>query len=417
MKRLLILFFLTFACFASAQSVRISPEQKTLDYFLQQAVQNSPLFVENKNKIQSLKYDSLRIRALYKPQVNFDNNNVYAPVLNGFGYDNAITNGGWLSALVGANLTVVGKQNLNNQFMSLQLQGQSLQLAGKLSEKELKKNITEQYITIYGEQEMLRNTEAVLSVLGKEEVILKKLSEQGVYRETDYLSFLVNYKQQELAYDQRKLQFKNDLSVMNYSCGIIDTSLVELEKPALEQKMILQSAQTLAFRQYTIDSLIIKNNYEQVKFNYKPRLNAFGDAGYNSSFVYQAQKNFGASAGLHLIIPVYDGRQRNIRYEKLKLEENTRINYMQFFKKQYAQKVSQLQQQIFSTKQLTAKAKSQLSLSDALVRANQKLLTTGDAKIADYILGLTNYITAQSIVLQLHINELLLTNAFNYLNY
>ena len=410
MKKIFRLFFILV-------SVNTFAQQKSVDYYLLSALQNSPLFVENKNQIVSLKYDSLRIRASFKPHLDFDSYNVYAPVINGFGYDNAITNGGAFTALVGANLSIIGKQNLSNQFQNIELQSQSLHVAGKLSEKELKQNISMQYINVYAEQQMLRNTEEVLIVLLKEDTILKKLAEQGVYRETDYLSFLVNYKQQELAYNQRKLQMKNDFALLNYSCGLVDTTYSELGKPLFEQKFILQSEQTLAFKQYLIDSMMIKNNYEQVKFGYKPHLNLFGDAGYNSSLAYKAQKNFGTSAGLKLAIPIYDGKQRYLRYEKIKLSENTRISYMQFYKKQYSQKVLQLQQQIKNTEQIMNEAEKQLSLSDALVQANRKLLITGDVKIVDYILALANYISSKSTVLQLRINKLQLINEFNYLNY
>ncbi len=406
-----------FTLFFSLLYVSAFTQQKTLDYFIQQAVQNSPYFIENKNQVESLRYDSLRIRALHKPQVNFDNNNLYAPVINGFGYDNAITNGGVISALAGATIAFASEQNLSNQFQSIQLQRQSLQLSGKLSEKDLKKNITTLYITIFGEQEMLHHTEDILNVLQKENLILKDLSEQGVYHETDYLTFLVNYKQQELSYEQNKLQLQNDLAQLSYFCGVSDTSYFQLAEPSLDQKNALQSEQTLAFRQFMIDSLVAKNNYEKVKFDYKPHLNAFGDAGYNSSLSYQAYKNFGISAGLHLIVPLYDGGQRNLRYEKIKLEETTRRTYMQFFKKQFAQKFLQLQQQITNTGRLITEAKDQLKLSDALVQANRKLLSTGDIKMTDYILALTNYISAQSTIVQLQINEMQLKNELNFLNY
>ncbi len=412
MRNLLKLFYLIVPFADYAQQA-----PKTLDYFLQNAIQNSPLFIENKNQAESLKYDSLYIRALYRPQVNFDNNNVYAPVVNGIGYDNAISNGGMVSALVGANVALVGHENLSTRFQSLWLQGKLLQVMGKLSERDLRQNITAQYIVVYGGQEMLRNAEEVLKILSNEDAVLKKLAAQGVYRETDYLSFLVTYKQQELACRQKKLQVKNDLALLNYACGISDTAYTDLEKPVLGKKNALAPEQTLAFRQYTVDSLILRNKYDLVSFDYRPRLNAFGDAGYLSSFAYRPENNFGMSAGLHLVVPIYDGKQRTLRYEKIRLSENTRVSYMTYYRKQYSQKVLQLQQQAAGTEQLVSEAQKQLSISDALVQANRKLLAAGDVKMVDYVLSFTNYIAAQTTVLQLYMNEMQLINEFNYLNY
>ena len=57
-------------------------QQKNLDYFLEQAIQNSPLLKETNNNILLNRIDSLRIRATYKPQVNGIINNYYAPFIN-----------------------------------------------------------------------------------------------------------------------------------------------------------------------------------------------------------------------------------------------------------------------------------------------------------------------------------------------
>src|SRR5690242_16214685 len=141
LRKVLLIFLFAATKIAVAQ-------QKSLDYFLEQAVKNSPLFIENKNQVAALKFDSLKVHSQYKPQVNFDSYNVYAPIVNGYGYDRAITNGGQLSALLGANLAITGKQNISNQIQGIVLQGQALMVAGRLSERELKKNISSQYILV-----------------------------------------------------------------------------------------------------------------------------------------------------------------------------------------------------------------------------------------------------------------------------
>ncbi len=392
-------------------------QEKTLDYFLQHAQQNSPLLADKRNQVESLKYDSIRIRALYKPLINFNSNNLYAPIANGYGYDRAITNGGQLGAQLGTNITLTGRQNLGNQFESVHLQKQSLDVDGTLSLRDMQQNVSTQYITAYGEQQMLHSLDDILNLLSKEDTLFKRFAEDGVYSETDYLLFLVSYRQQQLNYGEKKLQIKNDLALLNYLSGIVDTVYSELTKPSIEKKSNMQSEQTITFRKFFIDSLILKNSYDQVKFNYKPHVNLTGDAGYLSSLSYQAEKNFGASIGLNVSIPISDGHQRNLRYEKIKLSERTRGGYVQFFKTHYSQQLLQLQQQISSTENLVADAEKQLTLSDALVLAYRKLLLTGDVKVTDYILSVINYISAQGTVLQLQISELQLINEFNYLNY
>jgi outer membrane protein TolC len=391
--------------------------QKSLDFYLQSAIANSPVFIDNQNQIQSLALDSMLIRAGYKPQINFSSNNVYAPVVNGYGYDEINTNGGSYNALLGANYTIVGKERLNNRFSSINIQKQILELNAKLTERDLRQTVTAQYITVYGEQQVLKNAQSVLDVLEKENFVLKSLAEKGVYRQTDYLSFLVNYKQQQLAFGQQKLQTQNDLYFLNYLCGIADTTYIILNEPTLSLNAIINSEQSLQFNQYLLDSLQIKISKEQIKFNYRPHVNLFGDAGYSTTFIYHAEKNFGASVGLNFSVPIYDGNQRKLQIEKFKLSENSRQNFAGFFRKQFSMKQIQLQQQISETGKLISEARQQLEISDALVKANNKLLETGDAKIADYILSLTGYISSAANVLQLNANKIQLINQYNYLNY
>lgn len=408
-KVISLLFFFLSVIFAHAQN--------SLNEYIQSALKNSPVFADAKNQASSLGLDSMLIRAAYKPQINFNSTDIYAPTINGFGYDQVNTNGGFYSALVGANLTVVGKNNLNNKFSSLTIQKQILELNSKLNERDLKQAITAQYLTINGEQQILLNQKKVLDVLKQEDVILKNIAEKGIYRQTDYLSFLVSYKQQQISYSQQKLQAKNDVYLLNYLCGIIDTSYIILAEPSITISQTIANEHSVQYRQFFLDSMQLQNSVEQLKYNYKPKLNLFADAGYNTSFLYHAERNFGTSVGLNFIVPIYNGNQRKTQLNKIKLSENTRLNYAEFFKKQYSMKQIQLLQQISETEKLIAQAKEQLKISETLLQANNKQLEIGDLRIADYIISLTNYISSQITAQQLATSKLQLINQFNYLNY
>ena len=398
-------------------STTIFGQQRSLDFFVKEALQNSPFSIDNKNQQLATKSDSLQIRAGLKPQVNFDNNNIYAPLINGIGYDKIITNGGSVSAVVGTNILITGKQNLNNQFENIQLRKGALEIAGKLSEKELRKNITYLYILVYTEQEIINNSKDVFGVLKKENDLLKKLTEDGNYRQTDYLTFFLNYKQQQLTIDQLELQLKNDFAILNYSCGIIDTTLMSLVNPEISRTDNVSAENSIAGKQFFLDSLILSNQYEQVKFNYRPHFNLFGDAGYVSTLSYQAEKNFGVSAGFHVAVPIYDGKLKDLKFGRLKLAENSRMNYSAFYKKQYSQSVLRIIQQLNAIDDLIVENQNQYILSESLVNANKKLLISGDVRMSEYILALTNYLYARSNAIQLIGSKMELVNEFNYLNY
>ncbi len=391
--------------------------QYTLRDYLQTAITSSPVFIDNLNQQRAIALDSMLGRAGLKPKVNVTSNNLYAPVINGYGYDEIITNGGYYNALLGVNYQVVGKHNLNNQFSLLDIQRQLLEFNRKLTERELIQSVTAQYITVFGAQQLLANSEKLLNTLEQENLLLKSIAENGGYQQTEYLTFLVSYKQQQLAYDQQQLQMRSDLYTLNYLCGIADTNTVILQDPALSVTQNIQFDRTFPFQQFRLDSLQFRTSLEKIKYNYHPKLNLMGDAGYYTSFLYHAERNFGASVGLSLTIPIYDGNQRTLQENKIMLSQNTLQHRTAFFIKQFNSKQMALNQQLTETEKLVAEALEQLKLSEGLLKANSKLLETGDARIFDYMLALRNYISAQASVQQIITNRMLLINQINFLNF
>ena len=133
----------------------VNGQQKNLDYFIQQALGNSPLLKDYQNQVQTNLADSQRIRASYRPQVTGTSNNAYAPVIKGYGYDGAITNGGQLSALVGVNQALISKKYLGAQFETLRLQSLGIENTAKVSEQDLTRTVVAQYITTFGDMQQL----------------------------------------------------------------------------------------------------------------------------------------------------------------------------------------------------------------------------------------------------------------------
>jgi outer membrane protein TolC len=153
-----------------------------------------------------------------------------------------------------------------------------------------------------------------------------------------------------------------------------------------------------------------------VDFGYKPKLNVFADGGYSSTLAYQAYKNFGTSFGFSLTVPIYDGHQRKLQYSKLEIAERTRTGYKDFFTRQYNQQIAQLSQQLKATEELIGQINEQIKYSETLISVNGKLMGTGDAKIADYILALNNYLNAKNLLTQNNITRLQIINQINYWN-
>jgi len=395
------------AVFANAQT-------KTLDYYIDAGMVSSPLLKDYANQVRLNHIDSARLAAAYKPQVNGVSTNSWAPVINGYGYDGVITNYGNFSELVAASQQLVGKANLQNQFNGIILQSDSVRALAKISIKDLQRSITSQYITAYGSWLQYQFNNEVYNLLSKEDTLLKKLTQSAVYRQTDYLTFLVTLQQQKLAVLQARNQYKNDYAGLNYVSGLFDTAFTPLEAPAIDLYEMMDAGNTVFYEKYRVDSLLLKNADAQIDFNYKPKVSLYADGGYVSSFTYQAYKNFGTSIGVNLSVPIYDGKQRKMQHTKVAIAEQTRQGYRDFFKTQYSQQIAQLTQQLNATQELINETTGQLKYVESLIDANGKLLTTGDVHIADYIIAINNYLNAKNIIRQNTINKLQIITQINY---
>lgn len=391
-------------------------QTNSLDRYLQIAKTNSPLLKDLQNQIAANRVDSLRLKAGLKPQVNLNSGGLYAPIVHGYGYAEAITNNHTLNGLMQVNQTIVGKNNMEAQVAAITLQTLSLSNSTKISEQDLKKAITAQYITAYGDLLQYKFSREVVDLLNKEESILKQLTRSNVYRQSDYLTFLVTLKQQELQVTQARSLYKNDFATLNYLAGIEDTTITELDTPDLKPLVGPDVSTSIYFQQYKLDSLKLVNSKQLVDFSYKPKANIFADGGYNSDFMGQAYKNFGASIGFALTVPIYDGGQRKMQYKKLSLQEETRENYKAFFSIQYRQQIAQLNQQITENENLLTQINEQIKYNRSLINVDMDLLKTGDLKIADMILAINNYLTVKNLLNQTTVSKLQLINQLNYWN-
>ena len=390
---------------------------RTLDYFITQAQQTNQTLKDYQAQLASLRLDSQILNAaLRKPQVNFLSTNSYAPVINGYGYEGAITNVANISELIQANRNFISRGNLAAQFGTISLQYRALLDTIQLSQRDLVRTITDQYLTAYGSLLQVDFNKELYELLKKEEVILKKLTQASVYKQTDYLTFYTTMQQQELTYLQAQIQYNTDYLTLNYLSGIFDTTIVRIDSPQLENIVSFNFYNSPFYTRYITDSLRIENERRLIHYQYRPRIGVYTDAGYVSTLQTQPAKNFGVSGGVSLTIPIYDGHQRVYQNAKLTVQEQRRQNSRGFFIAQYQQQVVQLQQQLRATESLTQKIEQQITYTRALIAANNKLLETGDITIRDYVLSINNYLAAQNVLTQNNITRLRTLNQLNYWN-
>lgn len=395
-------------------SVKSFSQEKDLRFYIEKAQTNSPLLKDLSNQIKLNTIDSLINKATYKSQITANLNANYAPNYNGFGYDTALSNGQSVSGLVGINKKIIGKNIINSQAETFKIFKEGLILNKKIALKDLNKVIISQYIAASGNQEQIIYNQKILALLKNEAQILKKLTQNSIYKQTDYLIFLSTLKQQEFQLLNFKQQYQNDLGLLNYLSGETDTTFVNLKNPEITLRNIQKQDKIIFLKQFETDSLKIANQNKLIDNIYKPSLSLLGDVGYLSSFASQGYKNFGFSVGFGLSIPIYDGGQKSLQHQKNEIALATNLAYKANFNKQYEQQLLMLNQKLKQAIETENQLQSQLQIADVLIEADKKLLLTGDAQITDFVIAIGNVITINNTISQNKINTLQLINEINY---
>lgn len=405
-----LLFYLTGAELSSfAQDNR-------LEFFISQGLMHSPVLKDIINQTSSNSVDSLLIKAGQKPQVSYNGLLYYAPVINGIGYSDVITNISNITSVVYVSQHIFNQRTIDAQYSKFGIQNQNLRISSKIMKNDLIKAITLQYLSAFSVSNDIKFHTELLASSKNEEIILKQLVDKGMYKLVDYNSFMIEYKAQELLLKDLLMEYKKEISSLNVICGLPDEVYENLELPDIKLNSPVKPDNSPYFERFVVDSLNIQNEKILIDRNYKPSVSWFSDAGLLNNLPREINKNFGFSVGLNLTVPIYDGQQRKLNYEKLKIAENTRLNYAGYFKQQFSQQLRQLLSELKQTQELISQVEQQLGFAESVIMQDKHLLNSGNISITDYIAALKNYISVRKNLNLYQVKILQIMTEINYWN-
>ena len=306
------------------------------------------------------------------------------------------------------------KQRLEDLFLKTNRE-EMIILTKKLSETELKKTISNQYLTAYNSYSQIHFNQSVLKLLEGEFSTLKILVQKGIYQQTDYLNLSTSIQSQKISIKQSFIQFKNELATLNYICGINDTSSVELQYPTIKLEKSFDVMNSLQMQQFRIDSLKNTNQKALIDLNYRPQLSAFADAGFGAVTPVNIPYNVGASIGLNFSMPLYDGKQRKLQYNKISIAEETRHYYKDFYQKQFSQQYIQLKEQLKLNDELIVDIKGQITNQEQLIGIYKTEIEKGLVRFLDFLTVVNNYVSTKNNLTMAEMNRLQIMNQLNYL--
>lgn len=391
-------------------------QRRDLAYYQQMAMNNNPQLKDYANQLALGSSDSLMIKANQKPQVSAIGQFWIEPNINQFGYDQVITNGGNYGAQLSINQQILNKSILQPKYQSIDIRRQGIQASRQVSKAQLKRDVANAYILAYSDQRQLAYNRDVLMLLRSQGSILKHMVQVGIYKQLDYLNFQGTLQTQELTTHRIQMQSLNDLGQLKALCGIQDTAHTSLANPAIGLLSVHMPDSSIFLRSFMVDSLNLDNQESLFLTKYKPNLSWFADAGLLSSNLNTAYRHLGASFGLNFTVPIYDGHQRRIYRDQIKIRQETRKNYESFFKNQKTQQLNVLYQQLQQNSQLIAETNQKLVTARQVILISDKELQAGNLLISDYLLSIRTLLDIENSLNKDIISSYQIINALNYWN-
>jgi outer membrane protein TolC len=411
----------------------ISAQEQDLTYYIRQAKMNSPLINKalNDNKIVTLDLQQIN-RILTNPEINFVSGVTLAPIISHdnntdrfqlasegatdyTGHDLALTDGGQYQALVSVKQPLLSglkyKAYENKADVSQRINSNNI----NLTIHELEQLVGYQYILCLKAKQQAVNSLALLNQITDQVLVMKKLVDNAVYKQTDLMILQIEAQNYEAEYQANISDYKTSLYDLNQVCGINDTTTVELADInfALTPETLGKSNFLVS---YHLDSLNILADRTISELKYKPQLDIFADVGLNAAYLPYLKRT-GLSTGFTLTWNIFDGHQRNIQREKSAIDLQTLE-----FEKQNFMTVNEINKrkildQITALDQRITVSEKQAGQYESLYDAYSKELAIGEVSVMDFKNLVKDMAVKKQEILQLKLEKQLLINSFNYLNY
>jgi outer membrane protein TolC len=426
MRPLILLIFLIFSDILSSQ-------QPDLNYYLEKAKANSPLINQSRNQSLIADLDLIQIKAiLSKPEINVEAGVLFAPIVshdnstNKFqlvsegadkytGYDLAATDGGQYQAVVSLrqNLFTASKYKSYSDMNDVSHRLNENTIA--LTVHETEQLVTYQYLLCLKSKTEKANSLIVLKAVEDQVTTMKKLVENGIYKQTDLILLQIEYQNYSADFKKFNADYRNNLYDLNLLCGLSDSSLVEIQDIDLQLKSGMNSGSQF-LTSFKLDSLNVRTMLAIEELKYKPELSLFADAGMNAVYIPSFNR-VGFSTGLTFKMNLFDGNQKKLMRDRaaislrtIDFEKNNFRIKNDIYKNQTLSNIRSLDDRLKITE-------AQLEQYRILLDAYSKQLARGDVSILEYKNLIRDIVAKKQESLLIKMDIQMLINSYNYWNY
>ncbi|HQF42763.1 MAG TPA: TolC family protein, partial [Ignavibacteriaceae bacterium] len=328
------------------------------------------------------------------------------------GYDVGVTNGGLYSAQINVEKNIFNGGLSTALERQIEIQQQQLSFNSILEQKNIKKQITVQYLTAYQSLLFYQLSKDILDNISAQLKITGALVEKGFLKAQDYLLLKIEVQNQQISLSENLQKYKNDLFQLNSFCGIKDTQLVFIDSVQIQMNKSKPRFDFL--EKYRIDSMITSNQQELFESKYQPQVKLFFNTGLNATEINEIQRKFGLSAGIDFQMPIFDGGQRDLTRQQVLVSINSIDNYKKFESNNIE---NELQTTISNIKLLQHNLdniKNQLNDYNELINISVKQVNSGNLSMIEYLTVIKNYFELKKNKIEKEITLQMEANNYNY---
>lgn len=409
--------------------------QTDLNYYINQAVANSPLIKDSRNLSEASKADAERLRAFYsKPQVTLTGNYFLAPVIssdngknelllnptdpvNYNGYDIASSNGGLYQGLLTVNQPLLNGSRARVASDQMLVTSQINDNNAKLTTHDIEKFVGDQYILCLQDLRQMDYLEKLLFIIEDQKNVITKLASSGIAKQSDLSLIIIEYQTQKNAWNTFKATYRRDLMDLNILCGINDTTYQVLSPLNMTLKTEDVTQASAFTERYRLDSLNLVATQKFFNLKYKPQLNLYANTGLNGVYLPNAANRFGAGAGITFMMYLYDGGQRKINNKRTEALIRSTQSYKNIFITQNTVRKNKAVIEIQMLRERMVITQNQLQEYNKLMDFYRQEVRTGQLPVVIYVNVLKNMAMLQRDYVLMQANEQLLINTYNYWNW
>ncbi|MCB0520024.1 MAG: TolC family protein [Lewinellaceae bacterium] len=390
---------------------------QTLQFYLDAAFATNPAVQENRNLSAIAELEISKTKAIYKmPEFSATANLLYAPVVEGVGYDEAITNGALYSGQFNLNMPLFTGPQFDAQVKNSLVNQEIYHQNTALSQHDLARQVTEQFILTWQNQERIATTQRLLDLLAEQEKVVRTFAENAILSQSDVLFFTIEKENQQLALRDFQMAYRQGLSSLYLLCGKVDTTYTELQQPDIQLKADTAGMSNF-LKIYGLDSLLATSNQELSEMKYRPQVSAFANYGLNAIMLKDIYKKFGFSVGVNFSMTIFDGNQRELTRQQTQLAQMTSGVQRDFQTKQVEQQRLIALQQINLLDGKIEAVQRQLADYETLLKFYRERIVRGELSVNDYMNTVKSFAAAQADFISLKTSRLLLVNNYNYWNW